>query len=60
MLRKEIHYDYYGWAKPHEAKPDHRVHISHCVHALLQSLMCAANTDPFIRESIAALQKSCH
>jgi hypothetical protein len=49
MLRQEIHYDYYGWAKPHEASADHRVHISHCVHALLQSLMCSANTDPFIR-----------
>jgi hypothetical protein len=52
MLRREAHYDhYYGeqWPKAKGGAPaDHRVHISHCVYALLQSLMCSSNTDPFI------------
>ncbi|MCJ1394221.1 hypothetical protein MMC18_007099 [Xylographa bjoerkii] len=49
MLRREVHYDhYYGKQWPNGAPQDHRIHISHCVYALLQSLTCSANTDPFI------------
>lgn len=55
MLRKEVHLEYYyaeerGWHKPSDATADHKIHISHCIYALLQSLMCSANTDPFIRK----------
>lgn len=55
MLRKEVHFEHYyaaekGWHKPGDASADHKVHISHCIYALLQSLMCSANTDPFIRK----------
>lgn len=54
MLRREIHFDHYyskkGWKNPGDAPADHRIHISHCIYALLQSLTCSANTDPFIRE----------
>ncbi|CZR55504.1 uncharacterized protein PAC_05392 [Phialocephala subalpina] len=52
MLRREAHYDYYyekEWPKAAGGAPaDHRVHVSHCVYALLQELMCNANTDPFV------------
>ena len=30
------------------AKNGRAVHLSHCIHVLLHSLMCAANTDPFV------------
>jgi len=50
MLRREVHFEHYypDWSSPRSAPPDHQVHISHCIYALLQSLMCTANTDPFI------------
>ncbi len=59
VLRKEVHFEHYyaaekGWHKPADATADHKIHISHCIYALLQSLMCASNTDPFIRKSSLA------
>jgi hypothetical protein len=40
-LRKEIHYDYYYG---HEAKDElHTSHKDHCIHMLLQTLMCNAD-----------------
>ncbi|OJJ50736.1 hypothetical protein ASPZODRAFT_126660 [Penicilliopsis zonata CBS 506.65] len=51
LLRREAHYEHYypEWPKSEGGAPeDHRVHISHCVYSLLQSLMCSASTDPFI------------
>ena len=49
MLRREVHFEHYypQWSKG-KAPSDHKVHISHCIYALLQSLTCSANTDPFI------------
>jgi hypothetical protein len=41
-LRKEIYYDHY-YAQPPSAL--HRDHKSHCIHMLLQSLMCHADLD---------------
>lgn len=40
-LRKEIHYDYYYGGKPTNAI--HREHKTHCIHILLQNLMCNAD-----------------
>lgn len=46
-IRKEINFDYYWRA----AFPDgnatdlHKAHTNHCIHVLLQSLMCDATTD---------------
>jgi hypothetical protein len=48
MLRREVHFEHYYPQWPNGATADHKVHISHCIYALLQSLTCAANTDPFI------------
>ena len=48
MLRREVHFDHYYPQWPNGATADHKVHISHCIYALLQSITCAANTDPFI------------
>lgn len=48
MLRREVHFEHYYPQWPNGAPPDHKVHISHCIYALLQSLTCSANTDPFI------------
>lgn len=39
-LRKEMYYDYYYDSPRHEL---HRSHKSHCVHMLLQNLMCNAD-----------------
>ncbi|KAG5912832.1 hypothetical protein E4U53_005132 [Claviceps sorghi] len=39
-LRKEMYYDYYYQTPPDEL---HRSHKSHCLHMLLQSLMCTAD-----------------
>jgi hypothetical protein len=41
-LRKEIYYDHY-YAQPPSAL--HRDHKSHCIHMLLQNLMCHADLD---------------
>ena len=42
-LRKEIHYEhYFGSAKPTQL---HVAHRNHCLHILLQTLMCHADTD---------------
>jgi hypothetical protein len=52
MIRQEAYYDYYfesKWPKAAGGAPlDHKVHVSHCVYALLQELQCNSNTDPFI------------
>jgi hypothetical protein len=39
-LRKEIFYDYYYNAQPDDI---HRAHKAHCIHIILQSLMCIAD-----------------
>ncbi|KAK2616239.1 hypothetical protein QQS21_000874 [Conoideocrella luteorostrata] len=39
-LRKEMNYDYYYKSPPDEL---HRSHKAHCLHMLLQSLMCTAD-----------------
>lgn len=41
-LRKEIHYDYY-YKEPPSAL--HREHKGHCIHILLQNLMCHSDLD---------------
>lgn len=40
-LRKEMHHDYYYDGKP--ASELHHHHKAHCVHMLLQALMCSAD-----------------
>ena len=42
-LRKEIHYDYYYGATPPEQL--HIDHKNHCIHMLLQNLMCHADVE---------------
>ena len=39
-LRKNIHYDHYYRAPPDEV---HQAHVGHCIHMILQALMCAAD-----------------
>jgi hypothetical protein len=41
-LRKEIHYDHY-WSKPPSKL--HIAHRNHCLHMILQTLMCHADVD---------------
>lgn len=47
MIRKDVYFDHY-WL---EMYPDripserHRRHTNHCIHVILQSLLCDANTD---------------
>ena len=40
-------FDYYFGSQFPDGKPDeaHRVHVSHCLHILLQNLMCHADVD---------------
>lgn len=45
-LRKEIHYDYYykpGYGD--RPPPQHMIHKKHCIHILLQNIMCHADVD---------------
>ena len=48
-LRREAHFEhYYGKKYPNGYKDTtdmHRLHLSHCIHLLLQNIMCSANTD---------------
>ncbi|KAL3421692.1 hypothetical protein PVAG01_05848 [Phlyctema vagabunda] len=48
-LRREVHFEhYYGKKYPNGYKDTtdfHRLHVSHCIHLLLQNIMCSANTD---------------
>lgn len=47
-LRREANFDhYYGKKWPPGTPPSdmHRTHVSHCIHLLLQNLMCNANVD---------------
>lgn len=50
-LRRAIHYDYYfkdEYGPRHNATNPplgFKIHISHCIHILLQNLMCNANLD---------------
>lgn len=41
-LRKEIHFEHYY---PTGVTPDHAEHKKHCVHMLLQNLMCHADVE---------------
>ncbi|KAI0129731.1 hypothetical protein BJ170DRAFT_617379 [Xylariales sp. AK1849] len=43
-LRKEIHFDYY-YGDRTTVLPDHALHKKHCIHMLLQNLMCHADAD---------------
>ncbi|KID84411.1 hypothetical protein MGU_08373 [Metarhizium guizhouense ARSEF 977] len=46
-LRKEIHFDYYygaNWDKT-SIPPEHAEHKKHCIHILLQNIMCHADVD---------------
>ena len=46
-LRKEIHFDYYYGARfrGQPPPPQHMTHKKHCLHVLLQNLMCHADVD---------------
>jgi len=48
-LRREAHFDYhYAHKYPggrNDTPPLHKLHLSHCIHLLLQNLMCNANVD---------------
>ncbi|KAI0151869.1 hypothetical protein GGR57DRAFT_492858 [Xylariaceae sp. FL1272] len=50
-LRREAHFEhYYGRKYPggfNETDEMHRLHLSHCLHLLLQNIMCTANTDVY-------------
>jgi len=46
-LRKQVHYDHYFKPIYGDDPPGvlHDTHIAHCIHILLQNLMCTANVD---------------
>lgn len=50
-LRMEAHFEYYyGSRYPggyNDTTEFHRLHLSHCIHLLLQNIMCNANTDVY-------------
>jgi len=50
-LRKEAYFEhYYGKIYPggyNETTEMHRLHLSHCIHYLLQNIMCQASTDVY-------------
>jgi len=52
VLRREANYDYYFKHIYKDGPPSelHKSHFSHCLHILLQNLMCTANVDvyPFV------------
>ena len=49
-LRKDLHFDYYYNSTFPDGQPNavHKLHTSHCLHVVLQNLMCNANVDPFM------------
>jgi hypothetical protein len=51
-LRKEMHFQYYFGDKFPDGKPSeaHTQHVTHCLHLLLQDLICHASTDVFTME----------
>ncbi|PPQ72879.1 hypothetical protein CVT26_003500 [Gymnopilus dilepis] len=47
LLRKYVHFDYYGQSDPFftESRPEtYQRHLEHCIEALRQALMCSADT----------------
>ncbi|KAG2419954.1 hypothetical protein HFD88_004751 [Aspergillus terreus] len=47
-LRKEIHFDYYyknRYGDRSKAPAEHMIHKKHCIHILLQNLICHADVD---------------
>lgn len=51
QVRREAYFDhYYGkhWGTRANASELHKTHISHCVHIILQNIMCSPNLDVYL------------